>query len=313
LVASSVVSIRTVRALLGLPAIAIHGGAGTRSRGADATSDATEVEGLRQSLQAGWAVLDDGGSALDAVAAAVVSMEDSGVFNAGRGGVPTSAGMVETDAAVMGLAPDGPGNWREVSGAACAMTWAANPVLVARAVADVGDAILLAGTGADRFAEAAGLRRRDEAGLTHGGTAPVSQMGTVGAVAVDRDGHLAAATSTGGRKGQPPGRVGDSPVIGAGTWAAEGGVAVSATGDGEAFIRAGFAHRIDAAARAGTDLERAAREALLEAERWRGVGGAIVLSPTGDLVVLYDTPSMARGWRSTGATVAELIGPDDPA
>jgi isoaspartyl peptidase/L-asparaginase-like protein (Ntn-hydrolase superfamily) len=307
------VPIRIHRVALGLPALAIHGGAGTRTTTTDPAAEAAEVAGLERSLEAGWSVLCDGGSALEAVTAAVVSMEDSGVFNAGRGSVPTSAGQVETDAAVMGLGRDGEGTWREISGAACAMTWPANPVLVARAVAEAGDAVLLAGAGADDFAESAGLTKRDEAQLTHGGTAPVSQMGTVGAVAVDRHGHLAAATSTGGRTGQPPGRVGDSPVIGAGTWAAEGGVAVSATGDGEAFIRAGFAHRIEAAFRSGTDLQQAARHALEAAERWNGTGGAIVLSPAGELVVLCDTPSMARGWRADATTVAELIGPNQGA
>jgi isoaspartyl peptidase/L-asparaginase-like protein (Ntn-hydrolase superfamily) len=291
------------RVTLGRPALAIHGGAGRR-QGHIPFED--EVAGLHRSLEAGWAVLAAGGSALDAAVAAVTSMEDSGVFNAGRGGVPTRAGVVETDAGVMGLVPDGDG-WRRVSGAACAMTWPANPVLVARAIAETGEALLLAGPGADHFAADSGLARRDEADLTYGGGAPVSSMGTVGAVAIDDHGHLGAATSTGGRTGQPPGRVGDSPIIGAGTWADEGGVAVSATGDGEAFVRAGFAHRVDAAIRAGTDLDRAAMAALVEVERWEGTGGAIVLAATGDLVVVWDTPAIARGWRGAAGTVAGII------
>jgi beta-aspartyl-peptidase (threonine type) len=185
------------------------------------------------------------------------------------------------------------------------MTWPANPILVARAVADVGDALLLAGPGADRFAEGAGLARRDDRTLTHQGGSPA---GTVGAVALDRDGHLGAATSTGGRRGQPPGRVGDTPVIGAGTWSDDGGVAVSGTGDGEAFIRAGFAHRVDAAVRTGTDLETAAGDALRAVERWQGTGGAIVLTPEGELVAVCNTASMARGWRSATGSAAEVDG-----
>jgi beta-aspartyl-peptidase (threonine type) len=210
----------------------------------------------------------------------------------------------------MGLRPDGDG-WREVAGAACAMLYPANPVRVALAIADVGDALLLAGPGADRFAADAGLPQRDETTLTAGGNAPISSMGTVGAVALDGAGHLGAATSTGGRGGQPPGRVGDTPVIGAGTWAAGGGVAVSATGDGEAFIQAGFAHRIDAALRAGSALDAAGREALAAVERWRGVGGAIVLDEAGQLLVLCDTPAMAMGWRSVGVERAILLRPDE--
>jgi beta-aspartyl-peptidase (threonine type) len=296
------------------PALVVHGGAGVRPRGRTTGDDAAlldaEVRGLHDALAAGWAILAEGGDSLAAVVAAVAAMEDSGVFNAGRGAVTTCEGGVETDAAVMGLAPDGDGGWREVAGAACAMTWPANPVAVARAVAETGDALLLAGPGADRFAAAAGLPRRDEAGLTHGGIAPVSEVGTVGAVAVDAAGRLAAATSTGGRAGQRAGRVGDSPVHGAGTWAEAGGAAVSATGDGEAFVLAGFAHRIDAAVRAGDDPERAAVAALGAVARWRGTGGGIVLTADGQVVVCCDTPAMARGWRDAGGAFAEVIGPD---
>jgi len=295
-----------LRALdLDAPALAIHGGAGRAPARPDSALEQAEVAGLRGALDAGWAVLDDGGSALEAAVAAVASMEASGTFNAGRGAVPTTAGDVETDAAVMGLAEG-----VEVSGAACAMTWPDHPILVARAVALAGDALLLAGPGADAFARAHGLAQRDPARLTGGGVAPVSDMGTVGAVALDRDGHLAAATSTGGRRGQPPGRVGDAPVIGAGTWAEQGRVAVSATGDGEAFIRAGFAHRIDLAVAGGRRLDQAAADALAAAARWKGTGGAIVLGAEGRLVVLHDTESMARGWRDRSVTHAEVAGRD---
>jgi beta-aspartyl-peptidase (threonine type) len=298
-----VLNVAVDRVRLGRPALAIHGGAGVRPAGRAPSED--ERAGLRYSLAAGWAVLDAGGSALDAAIAAVASMEDSGRFNAGRGGVPTRGGVVETDAGVMGLVAEGD-SWRAVSGAACAMTWPANPILVARAVAVTDEALLLAGPGADRFAAEAGLARRREEDLTHGGGAPVSSMGTVGAVALDRHGHLGAATSTGGRAGQPPGRVGDTPIIGAGTWADEGSVAVSGTGDGEAFVRAGFAHRVDTAVRAGIDLERAVIEALRAVERWHGTGGAIVLAADGDLIVAWNTPSMARGWHNGTDTTARL-------
>lgn len=289
--------VRLVARRLSPPLLAVHGGAGRGHGPAEQVA-----EGLRAALDAGWAVLAAGGGALDAAVAAVVAMEDSGVFNAGRGAVPTTAGGVETDAAVMGVLPGG----REVSGAACAMTWPANPVLAARAVAEAGDALLLAGDGADGFARDAGLAERDPATLTGGGTAPISTMGTVGAVALDAGGALAAATSTGGRRGQPPGRVGDTPIIGAGTWADQGRVAVSATGEGEAFVRAGFAHRVDQAVGAGTALADAARDALDAVARWGGSGGAVLLGAGGELVALYDTEAMAQGWRSAEETVAEL-------
>jgi beta-aspartyl-peptidase (threonine type) len=236
-------------------------------------------------------------------------MENSGVFNAGRGAVPTTAGEVETDAGVMGQALDD-GVWREVAGAACAMTWPANPIHVAQAVASRGDALLLAGPGADRFAAECGLARRDESLLTHGTATLSSKIGTVGAVAVDGEGRLAAATSTGGRDGQPPGRVGDTPIIGAGTWAASGGVAVSATGDGEAFVKAGFAHMIDDSVRLGTATEQAATDAIARVERWQGTGGAIVLNPQGKLVFICDTPAMARGWGCAQGLFAEILLPD---
>ncbi len=293
-------SLRTGLVELGGPALAIHGGAGRRPDADGEGVRAVEIGGLDRSLAAGWAVIEAGGSAVDAVVAAVASMEDSGLFNAGRGAVPTTAGQVETDAAVMS---------DRRSGAACAMTFPANPVRVALAVADAGDALLLAGPGADRFAAEAGLAERDPATLTHGGTATISEMGTVGAVALDAGGHLAAATSTGGRRGQPPGRVGDSPIIGAGTWAVSDGVAVSATGDGEAFVRAGFSHLIDGAVRLGSPLDAAVADAIRAVEAWDGTGGAVVLSPTGDLVVAHDTPAMAWGWRGAAGSDSGIAGP----
>ncbi|MGO9965029.1 MAG: isoaspartyl peptidase/L-asparaginase family protein [Acidimicrobiales bacterium] len=297
---------RTKKVELGLPAIAIHGGAGVRPSGDDETIRQREVAGLYESIETGWKVLVDGGPSFEAAVAAVTAMENSGVFNAGRGAVPTTAGEVETDAGVMGQVLDH-GIWREVAGAACAMTWPANPVHVARAIALRGDALLLAGPGADRFAADSGLNRRDETLLTRGSSMSISKIGTVGAVAVDKEGRLAAATSTGGREGQPPGRVGDTPIIGAGTLAVEGGVAVSATGDGEAFVKAGFAHVIDLGVRRGEPSEEATYAAMALVERWHGTGGAIVLNPEGELVVICNTPAMARAWCSGKGLFAEIM------
>jgi len=303
------VDVRLQCVRLGAPALAIHGGAGSRRTAAGDELETREVEALTAAVDAGWAVLEAGGPALDASIAAVASMESSGVFNAGRGAVPTTAGTVETDAAVMGVAPGEDGTLREVSGAACALSYPEHPIHLAREIALRGQALLLAGSGADAFAAAAGLPERDAAALTGGGAAPVSDMGTVGAVALDADGRLAAATSTGGRRGQPPGRVGDTPVIGAGTWASQGRVAISATGDGEAFVRAGFAHLVDWRLSQGVSADGAASDALMDVARWGGTGGAVVLTADGTLVALHDTAAMAQAWRGAdGPCRAEVVG-----
>ncbi|MGD1011083.1 MAG: isoaspartyl peptidase/L-asparaginase [Acidimicrobiales bacterium] len=284
---------------LDLPAVVIHGGAGVFEEEAPAELARIESD-LFTALAAAWAVLDLGGPALDAVVEAVASLEASGHFDAGRGSVPTTDGTVETDSSVMDGAS---GN----VGAVCCATWPDSPVRAARQVMSLGapaeGPVLLAGPGADRFCEEAGLPRRDPALLTAAGVRPVSQHGTVGAVAVDRDGHLAAATSTGGRDGQLPGRVGDSPIIGAGTWADDRSVAVSATGDGESFIVAGFAHRIDWAVLAGSPLDEALEGALGSVRDRSGTGGGIVLAGDGRFAVGCNTPAMARGWRDSGGPV----------
>ncbi|HYT39182.1 MAG TPA: isoaspartyl peptidase/L-asparaginase, partial [Acidimicrobiia bacterium] len=235
--------------------LAIHGGAGPAPHDA-ADSGASrwprQAAGLAQALRAGLAVLAGGGEALEAVVAAVTLLEDDEEWNAGRGSALTAAGTVEMDAAVA----DGRGR---LLGGVAAVTGVRHPVQAARAVMDDGRHVLLAGPGAAAFAQEAGLafeaeawfvtdrRRRDLARR-----APTATGGsTVGAVARDAVGHLAAATSTGGRTGQRPGRVGDTPVPGAGTWADDATCAVSATGVGEAFLRAAFAHEVDARIRLG--------------------------------------------------------------
>jgi isoaspartyl peptidase/L-asparaginase-like protein (Ntn-hydrolase superfamily) len=290
---------------LGLPAVVIHGGAGEFALTPSSPGRPGRLEeGLACALGTAWELLVAGAPAIDAVVEAVAWLEDSGDFNAGRGAVATSEGKVETDAAVMDGATG-------LSGAICSATWPENPVRAARSVMALGGPakgpVLLAGQGADRFCESAGLARRDPAMLTGDGVVPISPSGTVGAVALDRDGHLAAATSTGGRLGKMPGRVGDSPVFGAGTWADDRTIAVSATGEGESFLIAGFAHRVDWAVTGGASPERALFEAL-EAVRARGGhGGAIVLAADGRFAVGYDTFAMARGWRdATGSTLRPI-------
>ena len=290
------------------PAIVVHGGAGDFGRAFSATERAQLGDDLSAALEHAWEILDLGGPSLDAVVAAVASLEASGRFNAGRGAVATSEGVVETDAAVM----DGASG---AVGAVCAATWPESPVRAARAVAALnGPAagpVLLAGAGADRFCEKTGLARRDPASLTGEGVAPISEAGTVGAVALDSGGHLAAATSTGGRVGKVPGRVGDSPIAGAGTWADDRSVAVSATGEGESFLVAGFAHRLEWTFAGGAPLETALLDALGSVRARGGRGGGIVLTPDGRFAVAFDTPAMARGWRdASGSTVRPITAGD---
>ncbi len=271
--------------------IAVHGGAGD-PRPPD--RDGERLAALARSLEAGYRLLAVGAAALDAVVAAVEVLEDDGGFNAGRGSVCTAAGTVEMDAGVA----DGAG--RRI-GAVAAVQGLRHPVAAARAVLDDGRHVLLAGSGASDFARAVGLAFAEDGWFVDtdvpAGTAnPEPSPGTVGAVALDTHGHVAAATSTGGRRGQLPGRVGDSPVPGAGVWADDATCAVSATGEGEAFLRVAFAHEVDALIRqAGCGLEEACRRALEAVGAAGGTGGCIAVDRHGHLVLPFTTRAMARG------------------
>jgi len=307
-------------------AIGLHGGCGTLARGLLSEADWEESRAhLAEALRAGWRILAAGGRALDAVQATVVVMEDSPHFNAGHGAALTEAGEHELDAAIM----DGASL---AAGAVCAVRRTRNPIVAARAVLDSGRAVLLAGPAADDFARSAGLTMVEPAYFTTqrrvdalaalraraaSGTLPhaseAEKHGTVGAVARDRQGHLAAATSTGGFNNKPSGRIGDSPIIGAGTYARDGICAVSCTGQGEIFMRRVAAY--DLAARiayAGEALEDAARTLVFETLVGDGIGaGLVALGAHGEPVAPYNTLGMYRGWISTAgeltvATHAEL-------
>ena len=228
----------------------IHGGAGVMRR-AEMTPemDAAYRAGLNDALEAGSKVLAGGGQALDAVEAAVRVLEDNPNFNAGRGAVLTREGVAELDASIMD------GRDRR-AGAVAQVRTVRNPIRAARHVMDNTGRVMFAGPDVDEMAKEAGLEivppeyfitpRRQEAlkRAMAGSFVPMDRYGTVGAVAMDRQGNLAAATSTGGMNAKPPGRVGDSPIIGAGTYADNASCAVSATGDGEYFIRASVARMI---------------------------------------------------------------------
>jgi isoaspartyl peptidase/L-asparaginase-like protein (Ntn-hydrolase superfamily) len=252
-------------------------------------------------LAAGRAALASGASALDVVEAAVCAMEDSGLLNAGRGSTRDSNGGVQTDAAIM----DG----RELrAGAVAALGRVRNPVAVARLVMERSAHVMLAGPDATRFAEASGARMVDADYFESSPVRPgADDTDTVGAVALDRAGDLAAATSTGGVAGKLPGRVGDSPVIGAGTYADNTVAAVSCTGQGEYFMRLVLAHEVVA-------LVRHARAGLAEAVAQvidgrlgpsGGQGGLIAVSPAGEVVMRTNTAFMPRGFvtRESGPRV----------
>lgn len=281
------------------PVMAIHGGAGTIRRTAmTARAEARYLVALRRALTAGYRVLDAGGASLDAVVAAVVVLEDSPLFNAGRGAVFNADARHELDAAVM----EGAGLR---AGAVAGVARIRNPVLAARAVMEHSPHVLLAGKGAERFARRQGLTLVPEsyfstatrlAALRSARRSAAEQHGTVGAVALDAAGNLAAATSTGGYTGKSPGRVGDSPIIGAGTYADNRSCAVSGTGLGELFIRCVLAHDVASRLRYGAEpLRRAASAALESISRLGGDGGLIAIDHRGNIAMPFNCEGMYRG------------------
>jgi L-asparaginase / beta-aspartyl-peptidase len=286
-----------------MPAIAVHGGAGDIPP-AELTPEreAAYHAGLEQALRAGQQVLDAGGAALDAVVAAVQALEDNPLFNAGRGAVIAANGICELDASLM----DG----RDLrAGAVTGVRHVRSPIGLARLVMDRSPHVMLAGPGAEEFALEQGLepvpnryfvterRQRELAAALAANGYRESLMGTVGAVALDADGNLAAATSTGGMTAKRWGRVGDSPVIGAGTYAANDCCAVSATGHGEFFIRATVAHEIASLVRyAGKDVRAAADIVVHEQlKRMGGDGGVIVVGRDGMIAMPFNSRGMLRG------------------
>lgn len=265
-------------------ALAIHGGAGS--------SRPAQRRGLEEALAAGITTLCDGGQALDAVVAAVMVLEDDPCFNAGRGGARTADGGVELDAAVM------EGTHQRAGGVAC-ISKAKNPVAVARLLLEQDGPVLLAGAGADRFAVDNGAAVAPPGWFDSTPPASASPAhGTVGAVALDRFGNLAVATSTGGIEGQLSGRVGDTPVIGAGTFA-DTRCAVSATGDGEAFLRCGFAHLVAYRVGEGWSLRDACDAALEEVRGLGGSGGCVSVDAKGAVYLPFITEAMPRAWATS--------------
>jgi len=292
--------------------LAIHGGAGTLPRAEmRGEQELNYRAGLGEALDAGYAVLEARGTSLDAVTRAVMVLEDNPLFNAGRGSVFTYDGRNELDAAIM----DG----RTLrAGAVSGLAHIKNPIDLARAVMEHSEYVMLSGAGAEEFALSRGValvpqsyfhtpERWRQLERVRGGDAglsplTISHVGTVGAVALDDDGRLAAATSTGGMTGKRYSRVGDSPIIGAGTYADDRSCAVSATGHGEIFIRAAVAHDICARMRfGGRRLRDAVREVVLEElPALHGEGGVIAIDPSGEIAMEFNSEGMFRASRKSG-------------
>jgi beta-aspartyl-peptidase (threonine type) len=297
-------------------ALAIHGGAG--SIRADAMSDDREAayrSALRAALEEGNAVLQDGGTAIEAVEAAITTMEGDPLFNAARGAVLTSESTVELDASIMD------GKTRN-AGALTGVKTVKHPIRLARAIMKESYHVMFAQEGAEAFARQQGLelvendyfiteaRRSGETEAADPpSVGPDEKFGTVGAVALDADGNLAAGTSTGGISDKKFGRVGDSPIIGAGTYAHNESCAVSATGQGEFFIRGAAAHSVASRVRFGDmSLSEAAQATVDEIESLGGLGGVITLDREGNIATPFSTEGMFRAYVTTdGETAVRLF------
>ena len=290
-------------------ALVIHGGAGVIERGSLSAEDEQAVRAdLDRALDAGNAVLQRGGTALDAVTEAVRVLEESPWFNAGKGAVFNAEGGHELDAAIM------EGHTRR-AGSVAGVSTVRSPVLLARAVMERSPHVMMAGAGAEKFADQhpdiervapdwfdtprrrEQLERAREREQKQMAALPATYFGTVGAVALDRHGHIAAATSTGGMTNKRYGRIGDAPVIGAGTWA-DARCGVSGTGWGEFYLRTAAAHEICARVNLRGDRLADAAEAVINGEvvALGGDGGAIVLDASGAIAMPFNTPGMYRGW-----------------
>jgi beta-aspartyl-peptidase (threonine type) len=324
--------------------IVVHGGAGVIERPAlGPKGDAAYRAALTAATEAGAKVLDQGGSALDAVETVLNILEDDPLFNAGRGAVFTSEGKNELDASIM----DGSSL---KAGAVAGVTHTRHPISLARAVMEKSPYVMMAGPGTDAFAARVSLEQVDPSffftearwqslvkQLTRegkpvpprpagapppGASVPVAfydeaadprSHGTTGVVALDRQGNIAAGTSTGGLQGKMPGRVGDSPIIGAGTYASNQSCAVSATGTGEYFIRLGVAREIcNLVAFKGMPIQQAADEVIHhELEALHGDGGVIALTPDGQTAFSFNTPGMFRARLSEGGKLEVHIYKDE--
>jgi len=295
------------------PVIVIHGGAGV-IRKSDMTAEKEQAyrQELQKALETGYAILEKGGSSLDAVEKAIQILEESPLFNAGRGCVLTNEGKPELDASIMN-------GQNLAAGAVAGVDEIKSPISAARAVMEHSEHVMMIGNGAERFAKSKGLqmvkpsyfitekrseqlknikkKEKEKDTKSFEETNPDRKFGTVGCVALDRNGNLAAGTSTGGMMNKRYGRVGDSPIIGAGTYADNQGCAVSATGHGEYFIRSVVAFRVNALMQMQKmNLQEAAQEAINFMAKLGGTGGIIALDRQGNIAMPFNTEGMYRGY-----------------
>lgn len=299
--------------------LVVHGGAGSMRPGKlDPGQERRARDGLEAALAAGSAILERREDALDAVEAAVRVLEEDPCFNAGRGSVLTASGCIELDAAIM----DGRGRR---AGAVSGLRTTRAPISLARRLLDEGPHVFLSGHGADDFArehdfeqvenrwfEVPERRAQLDELMSAGGFDDEVKYGTVGAVAVDVDGHVAVATSTGGLTAKRWGRVGDSPLIGAGTYADDRAAAVSATGSGEYFIRAVAAHQLAERVRLGGESLQGALDAVLaDIAGLGGKGGLIAVAPNGEAAWGFTTPAMYRGMADATGRVVRVYSEDE--
>jgi beta-aspartyl-peptidase (threonine type) len=290
--------------------IVIHGGAGTIDRKDLSKEKETQIiQKLTEALDTGKSILEKGGSSPDAVEAAIRVMEDSPLFNAGRGSVFNELGQNEMDASIMD------GN-ALLAGAVAGVRHIKNPISAARKVMTESKHVLLVGYGAEKFAAAHGCEMVDTSFFFDQyrydqflKSRSDSKHGTVGAVALDKQGHLAAGTSTGGMTGKMAGRVGDSPIIGAGTYANDKTCAVSCTGQGEFFMRDVVAYDISAMMEyKGWPLERACREVIFnKLNSQKASGGLIAVDKNGNFELMFNTPCMYRGYATSAGKLEVFL------
>ena len=281
-------------------AIVVHGGAGWFENMPEGQVEGI-MKGLEDSMNIGYEILNNGGSSLDAVEQAIIHLENDPLFNAGKGAVYTSELRQELDASIMhGLNND--------AGAVASVTNVKNPISLARYVMENTDHVMFSSRGAERVAKDAGLDivypsyfyQKDRLEDAKRIKKEKNKMGTVGVVAIDMEGNITAGTSTGGMTNKMPGRIGDSPIIGAGTWAENNVCGVSATGHGEYFIRFNVANEICDLIKYQSKNVNEAAEIVIEQLKYIGAdGGVIVLDSEGNAAMTFNTPAMARAYKNS--------------
>ena len=280
-------------------AIVIHGGAGWSRNQTEEKLKSIE-DGLKRALDEGFAILESGGTSLDAVEAAVVILEDDVTFNAGKGSVYTAEEKQEMDASIM------TGELQN-AGAVASVSTIKNPIKLARYVMEKTEHVLIVGQGAEKVAIKGGLEVVDPSYFYSKEKLErvrrqktKDELSTVGAVAIDKEGNISAATSTGGRSNKLPGRVGDSPIIGAGTWAQNNLCGVSGTGHGEYFMRFNVAREICARMDyLGLTADQASKQVIDELSGMGIEGGVIVIDKEGNASMIFNTDGMARAYKNS--------------